>query len=138
MNFRMQKFPEMSDKEYQELIQTVKQKDLNLYKEVTDYVRFKLNQFLSIFPDHQEEHDYWESLTISQKVQTLTLCLECDFSLLEFTDQQRQEILPDLVRILAESLRRKFTKEDKVKEEIIVDPEYQELLEEALKAIESK
>lgn len=128
----------IDNKEYRKLIRSIKQKDPDFYKRITKYLDGKLEAFLQIIEQTDKEFNMWQDCTVQQKVQALMICIEIDFCLLELTTEQQSEIVPDMLKILEESFRRQFAKEEKEdSEEIEVDPEYQDLLEEALRKIDA-
>lgn len=126
----------ISNKEYKDLIRSIKERDSDFYNRITQYLDHKLDTFLKIMEQSEKEFQMWQNCTVRQKVQTLLICIEVDFYLVELTTEQEEEIVPDMLKILEESFRRQFEKEEKDNEEIEVDPEYQDLLEEALREID--
>lgn len=128
----------INNQEYKKLIRSVKQKDPDFYKRITSYLDDKLEAFLQIIEQTDKEFNMWQNCTIQQKVQALMICIEIDFCLLGLTAEQQTKIVPDMLKILEESFRRQFAKEEEENnEEIEVDPEYQDLLEEALRKIDA-
>ena len=126
----------LTEKEYKNLIRSVKEKDNHFVQGAVRYIEEKLDIFLEKMSESDFEWELWLNLKPNQKSQTLLTCIELDLHLLNLTTKQRNEIVPDLLKIFEESLYRKFAKEWKEEEEIVVDPECQDLLDEALAKID--
>ena len=136
MNFTKQNYPALSNKEYRNLIQITKKKDPELFNTIVSYIDEKISTFLDNFTHYEKEHNSWLALSTDMKVQTILICIKMDLSFFRLSEKEIEEIIPNLLKIFAETLRRKFTEEDKT--EIIVEPEYQELLDEAFRIIDSE
>ena len=128
--------PELSNSEYRSLIQDTKKKDPEFFNAVTNYIDEKSDQFLVNMENSDECYETWSKLSIDAKVETLLICINMDLSFFKTSKLPIDEILPGLLKVFSEMMRRKLIKEEK--DEIVVDPEYQDLLDEALRIIDSE
>ena len=126
----------MTNTEYKQLIKTTREKDAEFFETLVTYFDKKINNFLTNFRDY-DEHENWMDLSAREKTNLILVCIRTDLSCLGIP-KDSEEIALNFLEIYREKLYRKFSKEEEKVEEIVVDPEYQELLEEALAIVDSK